>query len=93
MIDLIDLRHMITNLQYNQTFIFYFREMRDFTEWFLIGLAILVFFAFIWGYVYFMYYLITNGYYLDSVIVVCITFCIWCGVRNMDWPFDDLLPY
>lgn len=65
--------------------------MRAFIEWFLMGLAILILFAFIWGYVYFMYYLITNGHYWDFAIVACITFCIWCGIENMDWPFDDLL--
>lgn len=65
--------------------------MRNFIEWFLVWFAILIILACIWIYVYGMCYLITNGYYWRFIIIVCLTFCIWYGIRSMDWPFDDLL--
>lgn len=65
--------------------------MRNFIEWFCAGFVIIIFLACIWGYIYGMYYLITNEYYWRVVIVACLTFCIWCGISSMDWPFDDLL--
>lgn len=67
------------------------RDFSDFVEWFAMGLAILVLLASIGLYVYMMYYLVINDNWLRVAVIACMTFCIWCGVKNMDWPFDDLL--